>query len=166
MAILTRGPAVPARQGAPARGCRLGTVALLLVLALSSAVRAASQPGRVAEDEAKAAFLFNFVRFVRWPAERLPPEAPIVVGMVGAHGLAEVLDRAVAGRTVDGHPVSVRTLADSVEAARSHVVFVGEPGMAGFARMRSALDEARSVLLVGDAPDFLLHGGMIALFVE
>src|SRR6185436_19461055 len=77
------------------------------------------------EYEVKAAFLYNFARFVEWPADALgPPQAPFVVAVLGTDPFGDVLDRTMAGKTVAGHPVQVRRLDDPEAAGHAHILFI------------------------------------------
>ena len=61
------------------------------------------------EQEIKAAFLYKFPSYVDWPAGAFASgSSPIVVGVLGAHGVADELRAIVARRPIGQHPVDVR----------------------------------------------------------
>jgi hypothetical protein len=74
----------------------------------------------VALTQVKAAFLFNFAKFVQWPAE----SGPLVIGVVGDEALAAAVAHLAAGRTVDGRSVEVRTFRRGQTPAGYHIVHV------------------------------------------
>src|SRR5438552_4760843 len=61
------------------------------------------------EYDIKAAYLFNFAKFVEWPPRAFSsPNAPLVVGILGSDPFAGRLDRIVQGEVVHGHKLIVR----------------------------------------------------------
>ena len=67
----------------------------MLVLLPMLALSAPAQENQVPEADLKAAFLYNFTKFVDWPADAFPDsDAPIHVGIFGDEALSlTVLDR-------------------------------------------------------------------------
>ena len=111
-----------------------------------------------AEEEVKAAFLYNFARFVEWPAAHAPG-AELVVAVVGADAVEEQLQRIAADRTRDRR-MQVRSLAPGAPLAGVHILYVGadEPG-----RLEKLVGEARRqhILVVSDTPNGLARGAVI-----
>lgn len=110
----------------------------------------------------KAAFLYNFVKFVEWPT---PAAAPFVVGIVGDDGMARVVEDVVRGRTAQGRELVVRRLADTDDPRGCHLVFVTAEADG---RAREVIQRARGaqILTVGETPYFLREGGMIRFLVD
>lgn len=97
----------------------------------------------------KAAFLYNFTKFVEWPAGRFESEeAPLLIGVLGADAFRGVLEETVRGRSVDGRPVQVVRLTGAAELGRVHMVFIGEG--AEDCRVAFAQAPEASVLTVGE----------------
>ena len=110
----------------------VATVAALVVVS-AAPVQAQSQAAR--EYEIKAAFLYNFTKFVEWPPEAFPDDsAPIVMAVLGPDPFGSTLDKIVAGKQVDGRPLIVKRLASSSELGTCHVLFVSPRKAAEFAR--------------------------------
>ena len=128
-------------------------VLLLVVFACS----ALAQPQ---EHEAKAAFLLQFLAFVEFPREVMPPEAPLVVGVVGGEAFAAVLQRIVAGRSVDGRRVLVRRLGKREPPAGVHLVFFakGEAARLGELQRRAP---AQPLLIVCEWDGALEQGAVV-----
>jgi hypothetical protein len=116
------------------------------------------------EREVKAAYLFNFLSFVEWPAQALDAGAPIVIGVAGADDVAAELEQMVSGRSVLGRPVTMRLLPEAESVAGMHIVFLGK-GQA--ARLREVVRAAPSqpLLIVCDW-DGALEGGAVVNFVR
>lgn len=141
-------------------------VRLLALLALFSATAAATPDPPVAgEYEVKAAFLYNFTRFVEWPPEAFDGGSPLAICVLGQDPFGSDLDRAVEGRTVNGRPLIVKRLRLGEGAAHCHILFIGttEPGY-----LKHTIDgvQKSSVLTVGDDPEFLRAGGIIGFVMR
>jgi hypothetical protein len=143
---------------APRRWCRVVGVGLMLG-AGPTAAGAQSAP----EPVLKAAFIYNFAKFAEWPADA-PPADPLTICVLGEAAIAEALDEAVKGRTVDGRKtVVVRVKPEGFRAC--HVLY-----LAGLSpkRAQEIVDELKGapVLTVGDREQFAQGGGIAGLFVE
>lgn len=136
--------------------------AALLLWAAAAGAQTAS-PG--SETEIKAAFLYKFGDFVQWPPEAFSgATAPFVVGIVGADAVAGALERLVAQRSVQGHPVTVRRLRRGDSLAGVHVLFA----RADPAELRALLASAggQPILAVTDSEGGLGAGSAINFVVE
>jgi hypothetical protein len=144
----------------PSRRLIFAPLAAMAFVAL--ALPARSEPNDV-EARVKAAFLYNFVRFVEWPPESLSdPRTPIVIGIVGHDPLGSVLDEIVEGKTVGGRPVRIRRF-DSVEQVdHCQVLYIAEPKRAKTLRQSLA---GKAVLSVGDYVGALQDGNVIAFLL-
>src|SRR5688572_24355544 len=66
------------------------------------------------EYRIKAAYLFNFAKFVSWPAENFTsPDAPIIIGILGKDPFGNEIDETVAGKTIERHTLRVKRLNES-----------------------------------------------------
>src|ERR1700732_494770 len=120
---------------------------------------AAAAPAR--EYEIKAAFLYNFTKFVDWPAATFADAgAPIVIGVLGDSPCAQALERLVKDRKVNGRTIVVRRIASAEEAKVTQLLFVGSAQEAQFAALERAL-QSLPVLTVGESPGFASQGGAI-----
>ena len=120
---------------------------------------AAAAPAR--ECEIKAAFLYNFTKFVDWPARTFAnDDAPIVIGVFGDSPCAQALERLVKDRKVNGRTIVVRRIASAEEAKVTQLLFVGSAQEAQFAGLERAL-HSLPVLTVGESPGFASQGGSI-----
>ena len=140
---------------------------LLLVLAVlwvnsDTHLRAQS----ASEYDVKATFLFNFARFVEWPAEVFPQkDTPIVIGVVGRDPFGHVLDTTAFGKYINGRRVLVQRFGPTQDWRACHLLFISKSE----ARQMSSLIErlnGASVLTISDADGFIESGGIIKLVVE
>jgi hypothetical protein len=121
---------------------------------------------RPSEQQAKAAFLSKFAKYVEWPTNTFfQPDDPIYVGILGEDPFGEVLDKTVDGKLVEGRPIRIRRLEATEDATCCHLVFVGTQDERG---QRDALERVRcaSVLTVGEGESFLAQGGMISFVMK
>jgi uncharacterized protein DUF4154 len=119
----------------------------------------AAAPGR--ECEIKAAFLYNFTKFVDWPAQTFAnADAPLVIGVLGASPCVQALERLVRDRKVNGRTIVVRPIASAEEAKVTQLLFVGSAQETQFAGLKAAI-ESLPVLTVGESPRFATLGGAI-----
>ena len=137
--------------------------ALLLLLALAGPVPARAAP-RPSEHEVKAAFLYNFAKFVKWP-DSDPRGATFVIAVLGEDPFGSVLDRTVAGKTVLGRNVQVKRLHNLDAGEPIHILFVSESETPRLSQVLKRL-EGTSVLTVGEMESFAQRGGMIAFKVR
>lgn len=114
------------------------------------------------EYQVKAAFLYNFAKFVKWPENAFSDtNSPIVIGILGEDPFGPSLDLAVQGKTINGHPLIVRTVGNINEAAGAcQVLFVCKKPKRNLVQLIAALRHA-GILTVGDTEHFIDAGGMI-----
>jgi hypothetical protein len=118
------------------------------------------------ERQVKALFLFNFAKYVDWPATAFPDtNAPITIGIMGEDRLDDSLRYAVEGKTVNGRPFVIKHLAADSELSGCHILFISESEAS---RMGAILDKARAlpVLTVGENEPFARNGGVITFVLR
>jgi hypothetical protein len=103
-----------------------------------------------AQRRIKAAYLFRFAHYVTWPPEAFArPDSPLVLGVAGDEALRAELQRVVAGKTVHGRVVQVRSVAAADPGAELHVLYGGALSAGARASLQRAL-AGRPVLVVSD----------------
>ena len=116
------------------------------------------------EDQIKAAFLFNFARYVEWPEGAFASaEAPIRICLLGSDAFGSVVSQVVSGKNVAGRSLRVTTANDLELAASCHIVFVGDQAKAARLLVISALAQA-PVFTVSDSEGFARDGGVANFF--
>jgi len=130
---------------------------------------AVAQPGAAQglEYEVKAAFLFNFSKFVEWPPEALPTGEPLRICLLGDDPFGGALERTIAGDSVEGHPIAVEHVAADADpgSAMCQILFVPR-SQAGRAPSELRGLGRAAVLTVGESPGFLGTGGIINLVID
>jgi len=157
-------PRRPRAATARALAC-VGLLAALLVPAAGGTV--GQEASRVsAEYDLKAAFLFNFTQFVEWPPEAFPEAStPITIGILGDDPFGRSLDEMVADEVVRNRKLLIRRFRDVAQVDACHVLFVSPSETRSLDRVLAALDR-RSILTVGENPDFVAHSGIVAFVLS
>jgi hypothetical protein len=108
----------------------------------------------------KAAFIYNFAKFVEWPASSFDSAtAPLRLCVLGSNPLYADLQNIVAEKRIGSRSLQVRRV-EAVEIKDCHVLFLGSVESY---RLQQALQAAQGtgVLTIGDVAGFLDQGGMI-----
>ena len=141
-------------------------VAILAALVVTLAAPVTAQAPAMGEYEVKAAFLFNFAKFVEWPENDFPDaKGPLVIGVLGTDPFGAALDQIIAEKRVNGRPFVIRRLADANNLQGCHILFISPSERASAKRLLAALAR-RSVLTVGETDGFADAGGVIEFFVQ
>jgi len=156
-------PSVRIKPRGPLRELGARLAALLVALFLPGPL----VPEVVTEYGLKAAYLFNFAKFVEWPAGAFASEeAPLQIGILGEDPFGEELDRVVSGKSVGKHPIKVRRFGTFSKASlqdlrRCQVLFIAYSEK-GRAREVLAALSGVGVLTVSEIERFHILGGMIS----
>jgi hypothetical protein len=118
------------------------------------------------EYQMKAAFLYNFAKFVEWPASAFPTsESDFVIGIFGENPFGGDLASSIKGKAVNGHPLVVRQFRTVAEVKDCHILFVGQSERKRLAELLKAVDR-RPVLTVSELDRFMQRGLMVNFFME
>jgi hypothetical protein len=139
---------------------RARTACFLGLLAVLCAARAATADPP-SEAAVKAAFVYNFAKFVEWPAKSSAQNG-LTLCIAGARPELAASLVELAGKSVQGHTLSVKNNVSPADLDVCHVLFLGSDArpLAGQARGRAGL------LTVSDMPGFAQSGGVIGLFSD
>ena len=121
------------------------------------------QRARPAEYEVKAAFLYNFGKFVTWPGARNRSEFRICV--LGQDPFGATLNSIIAGETVEGKAVAARRISSPTDSATFQIIFIS---LSEEKRLKGILDVIgkTSALTVSEIPQFTQRGGMIGFILD
>ena len=146
--------------------CAVRMLSLILSAAVVTTIYVPSSEAQGAREyELKAAFLYNFAKFVEWPAGTFSDDgAPIIVAVVGDDPFKGSLD-SVGGKSANGRQVVVRRLNVGQDLRSCQVLFVSSSERKRLAQIMASVAGA-SVLTVGEMEGFANNGGMIRLTME
>ncbi|HTQ36085.1 MAG TPA: YfiR family protein [Steroidobacteraceae bacterium] len=139
------------------------TLVVLCMLCGYAAVNSGHTLETYPEDAVKAAFVYRFAAYVKWPEDSLPPDR-FTIAVLGAGDVAANLHALTSGRTLLGRPVQVRQVASIHQADDAQILFVGNDRHTNLHALRSAL-AGRATLVVSDAEDGLNWGSAINLLL-
>jgi hypothetical protein len=124
------------------------------------------QDAQPSEYQIKAAFIYNFAKFVQWPAKSLPPDdSPLVIGILGENPFHDDLNHIVSGKKVDEHPLVIKPVRTALEATNCHTLFISASEKPRLPQILKELKGA-SVLTVSEMDGFIEAGGMISFVRE
>jgi len=114
------------------------------------------------EYELKAAYLFNFGKFVQWPTEAFKKtNDPFIIGIYGKNPFGEILQQTIQNKTLQNRPVILINVTTPEEAETCHVLFICKTDKLQLTQIIQAISK-KPVLTVGDdIEDFCQSGGMI-----
>ena len=134
---------------------------LFIIFALSASGHA--QNAKITEYEIKAAFLYNFAKFVDWPSEVFADSTqPIIIGIVGRDPFGRVIDQIIKGRKVKGRKLVVKRFNRIKDLEFCHILFISSLEKK---RMVEVIEKIKntSVLTIGETKRFAYEGGIIKL---
>jgi hypothetical protein len=130
------------------------------------AARSAGAAEPLSEYQVKAVFVFNFSRFVEWPAQAFKsPNQPFSICILGDDPFGAKLDETVRGEEINQHPLQVRRLRQVLDADECQILYIDRSESSELREILSALDH-RSTLTVSELKDAAERGGMIQFLTE
>ncbi len=144
---------------------RLGLMHAAIFL-VCAALGPSTHAQSMTEYQVKAAFLYNFAKFVEWPSDAPGDDHnSIVLGIVGEDSFRDLLEHTVQGKTVNGRRLVVRRPKNASDARACQIVFIGASEKK---RLRPLLDSLKGagVLTVGESEGFAQLGGIINFTLE
>lgn len=137
--------------------------AALLALLAAAGEYAVAGPRLPREYEVKAAFVYNFFKFIEWPAEAADSSKDIRICVLGdipaEKPFAQLQDQSVGGRRI--HVFHLRSLSSLRECT---VLFIASSEEGRLPSILAALKGSRT-LTVGDTRGYARKGVMINFFL-
>ncbi|MES9950024.1 MAG: YfiR family protein [Candidatus Thiodiazotropha sp.] len=139
----------------------LTLITLLAVGCITFAAFAEEQQGE--ENLLKAAFIFNFAKFARWPDGIWSEDRPsLVICSIGYDELANTLTR-LNGRTLREHPVQIMQKQETDQLDVCHVLYLASSLKYEAIEITDLL-KVKPILTISEIPGFAESGGMIELY--
>jgi hypothetical protein len=144
------------------RGRRILAAAFLLAVAAAPQDPAKKMP----EYELKAGFLYNFAKYVEWPADAFEkPDTPISIGIVGTDPFGPALEKTLKDRSAQDRKFSITRFRDAAEIKRCHILFIPKTEKRRVADILKKV-EAWPSLTVGEEEEFARSGGAVNILIE
>lgn len=143
---------------------RAGLTCLLLFACLLPTLAQAEPEAKPTQYDVEAAYLFNFGKFVAWPAGA-QPDSPFLICVLGQDPFGAVLDRAIAGETLRSRPVQDKRIERPQDATGCSILYISSSESGRLSKILPVI-QGTPVLTVSDIPDFVQQGGMIQFVVR
>jgi hypothetical protein len=137
-----------------------------LILAASAAFAscAAAQGARPEEYQVKAVYLYNFGRFIDWPAAAAKDDS-FAICVLGIDPFGAALDATVAQEKIGDRNLVARRIATARDATGCRILFVSSSEASHVKDILGSLNNS-SILTVSDIPGFTSDGGMIEFVLK
>ena len=134
----------------------------LLISFFFCAIVCTAQQSRPTESQVKAAYIYNFGKFVRWQAQPQQNSDSFDICVLGKNPFGQALETTVAGEKIDGKNIGVKNVSNLPESSHCKILFISSSEEN---RLKSILGTTKqlNLLTVSDIPGFAERGGMIEL---
>lgn len=146
---------------------RVGWPILMCISILAMGPGGQRAPAQVLSDyQVKAAYLYNFAKFIQWPAEAFASDqSPLLLCIVGEDPFGPSLDGIAQGKTINGHAFVVRRTTNLDDIKVCQIIFTGSSDKRKISAVLQRL-KGSSTLAVGESRDFAGMGGGIQFYLE
>jgi hypothetical protein len=134
---------------------------IFLMFALACIRQASAAEPVTREDQFKAAYVINFLKFVEWPAST--SEDVLTICFVGATGVHDTLASGIETKRAGARRLALRRIEPNTSVDGCNVLYV-DASAASTVRLGTVGQQ--SILTISDAADFAQHTGMIQLFTD
>jgi hypothetical protein len=140
---------------------------LVLFASLLPALHAipVSERAVISEYAIKAAYLFNFSKFVEWPASQAHPSDSFVIGVVGKDPFGKELKDQFTSQIVQDKKLVFHHVTNVEDVAHCHILFIPSSESEALGKILGALENT-PVLTVSDMDRFVQRGGMVGFTWE
>ncbi len=113
------------------------------------------------EYQLKAAYIYNFPKFIEWPSSAgTDPRAPIVVGILGRDPFGSEIEAVLSGKTANQRHFVIRRFSNVREVSGCQILFVSSSEKDNLKQVFAAV-AGFGVLTVGESDRFAEAGGVI-----
>jgi len=117
-----------------------------------------------AEDKLKAAFIYNFAKFITWPATVFDSRPAITVCVLGTSPITQAI-AGMQGRSAQGKPIKILNLPQNTATPSCDITFIPKGERVDISAIL-ATSRNTTALTISDVPGFATSGGMIELASE
>jgi len=169
MEDLTAGADERRSQHAACRALRywLAPVVFCVLAATSlNGAPASPSPTSALEYQVKAAFVYNFAKFVEWPGDAGATDAAtLIIGVIGEDPFGQTLDDTVRGKTVGGRALAIKRFTSIDDLEPCQVLFVSASLSRHLPEILSRI-QGSPTLTISEEDRFAQDGGMVRLVTE
>lgn len=118
------------------------------------------------EYAVRAAFLFNFARYVKWPETAFQDrDAPLIVAVLGKNPFDSILDDAFKGKLIGARPLVVKYFENAFALKACHLLYVPQTEVMQLDSIHEACKE-RAVLVVSETIAAATHGAHVGFYFD
>jgi len=143
------------------------TVVLFLSLIFVMGFTCRAQNSQPTEYQIKAAFIYNFAKFVDWPAQAFAStNAPMVIGLLGDNVFDGYITHLISGREINGHQLQFEKFDSLAQITNCQVLFISASEKNHLPKILDQLRGTSTLTISEKTDDFIGDGGMIYLFLD
>jgi hypothetical protein len=131
----------------------------MIVWGLIAVPNSLAQSPKPTDYDVKAAYLYNFGRFVEWPP-KVTTMGTFNICVLGDDPFGRALDQTLARETIGNRSVAARRISRPEESIDCQILFISSSEAHRLTKIIDSLDRS-AVLTVSDIPQFAQHRGMI-----
>ena len=137
----------------------------LAILFVLPAIFSGAQQVHPTEPQVKAAYLYNFGKFVRWQDDRAAASNSLELCVLGKDPFGPVLDSTVAGESIDDRKITVKRISRVQDSADCSILFISSSEEDHLGTILAAAQRF-GLLTVSDVPHFAERGGVIGFVMQ
>ena len=119
------------------------------------------------EYKVKVAYIYNFTRYIRWPASAFNGDhAPLVIGVLGENPFGATIDRLAKRKKTQGRQIVVRRYPSPQDYRPCHMLFVGGANGAELRQWAVRSTRGQPVLVIGETKDYASQGADANFFID
>jgi hypothetical protein len=133
---------------------------VLAILILFCPQTGRTESSQLSEYEVKAAYLYNFAKFVEWPAASFPRDStPLTICIVGKSPINEIIE-SLTGKTIKNRRLVIRQYSKIEDLGECQILFINAAAKTSLTQLLTATS-SRAILTVSDSKGFVSSGGTI-----
>jgi hypothetical protein len=118
------------------------------------------------EYHVKAAFLYNFAKFIDWPDGTFSdPNTPIIIGVLGEDPFGVDLEKTVEGKRVKGRSFLIKRFHQLGKLEYCHILFISLSEKSNMSQILKKFNKS-SILTVSETERFILDGIIINFIIH
>ena len=145
---------------------RLFIIVIFTIICLALGLNALGDNSQSKVSELKAAFLFNFAKFVQWPSDESDGnDTTFVIGIIGDNPFEGRLKSIIEGRRIRKQKVKVLEVNDYDSLETCNILFISSSDNNEFNEIIKVIAD-KPVLTVGEQAGFTKAGGIVNFYLK
>ncbi len=154
------------RRGICALGIFLSAALILILASPGISANTVATERVISEHEVKAAYVYNFAKFVDWPENAFPlNNSPITIGIIGDVEFGILMEKAVKDKMIQERAVRIQNLKWPADLRGCQIVYVTSSEQRRFRQIAESVRNS-PVLTITEVEDRSQDKGILNLFIE